>query len=53
MKRFAGLSLVPTSHAVHCTGVSSAIRLPIVGVLSLAAITTTNCTVHHHAHSMA
>ena len=43
MERFAGLSLVPASQFVAWV---SAFRFPIVGVLSLVAITTTHCTVH-------
>ena len=43
MKRFAGL--YRSSLAVGCAGVS-AVRFPIVCVLSLVAITTTHCTVH-------
>ena len=42
-------SLSRSSLAVRCAGVS-AFRFPIVGVLGLVAITTTHCTVHHHAH---
>ena len=38
-------SLTRSSLAVHGAGVS-AFRFPIVGVLSLVAITTTHCTVH-------
>ena len=38
-------SLTRSSLAVHCTGVSG-FRFPIVGVLSLVAITTTHFTVH-------
>ena len=38
-------SLSHSSLAVCCTGVS-AFRFPIVGVLSLVAITTIHCTVH-------
>ena len=38
-------SLSHSSLAVRCTGVS-AFRFPIVGVLSLVAITTMHCTVH-------
>ena len=44
---FAGLSLIPASQFVAQV---STFRLPIVGILSLVAIiTTTHCTVHHHA----
>ena len=39
------LSLSRSSLAVPCAGVS-AFRFPIVGVLSLVAISTTHCTVH-------
>ena len=38
-------SLSRSSLTVHCAGVS-AFRFPIVGVLSLVAISTTHCTVH-------
>ena len=38
-------SLSRSSLAVHCMGVS-AFHFPIVGVLSLVAISTTHCTVH-------
>ena len=38
-------SLSRSSLAVRCVGVS-AFRFPIVGVLSLVAISTTHCTVH-------
>ena len=38
-------SLSRSSLTVRCAGVS-AFRFPIVGVLSLVAITTTHCTVH-------
>ena len=38
-------SLSRSSLAVRCAGVS-AFRFPIVGVLSLVAISTTHCTVH-------
>ena len=38
-------SLSCSSLAVRCAGVS-AFRFPIVGVLSLVAISTTHCTVH-------
>ena len=38
-------SLSRSNLAVHCTGVS-AFRFPIVGILSLVAVTTTHCTVH-------
>ena len=38
-----------SSFTVCCVGVS-AFRFPIVSVLGLIAITTTHCTVHHHAH---
>ena len=38
-------SLSHSSLAVRCAGVS-AFRFPIVGVLSLVAISTTHCTVH-------
>ena len=38
-------SLARSSLAVRCAGVS-AFCFPIVGVLSLVAITTTHCTVH-------
>ena len=50
MKRFAGLSR--SSLAVRCAGVS-AFRFPIVGVLSLVAISTTHCTVHMSDMSVA
>jgi len=44
---FAGLSLIPASQFVAQV---STFCLPIVGILSLVAIiTTTHCTVHHHA----
>ena len=39
-----------SSLAVCCVGVS-AFRFPIVSILGLIAITTTHCTVHHHAHT--
>ena len=38
-------SLSRSSLTVHCMGVS-AFHFPIVGVLSLVAISTTHCTVH-------
>ena len=41
-----------SSLAVCCVGVS-AFRFPIVSILGLIAITTTHCTVHHHAHTWA
>ena len=41
-----------SSLAVRCAGVS-AFCFPIVGVLSLIAITTTHCTIHHHARTRA
>ena len=50
MKRFAGLSC--SSLAVRCAGVS-AFRFPIVGVLSLVAISTTHRTVHMSDMSVA
>ena len=50
MKRFAGLSR--SSLAVRCVGVS-AFCFPIVGVLSLVAISTTHCTVHMSDMSVA
>ena len=45
-------SLSRSSLAVRCTGVS-AFRFPIVGVLSLVAISTTHCTVHMSDMSVA
>ena len=45
-------SLSRSSLAVCCAGVS-AFRFPTVGVLGLIAITTTHCTVHHHARTRA
>ena len=45
-------SLSHSNLAVRCAGVS-AFRFPIVGILGLLAITTTHCTVHHHAHTQA
>ena len=41
-----------SSLAVRCAGVS-AFRFPIVGVLSLVAISTTHCTVHMSDMSVA
>ena len=41
-------SLSHSSLAVHCVGVS-VFHFPIVSVLGIIAITTTHCTVHHHA----
>ena len=46
------LSLSRSSLAVRCAGVS-AFRFPIVGVLSLVAISTTHCTVHMSDMSVA
>ena len=51
MKRF-DWSLSRSSLAVRCAGVS-AFRFPIVGVLSLVAISTTHCTVHMSDMSVA
>ena len=45
-------SLSRSSLAVRCAGVS-AFRFPIVGVLSLVAISTTHCTVHMSEMSVA
>ena len=45
-------SLSCSSFAVRCAGVS-AFRFPIVGVLSLVAISTTHCTVHMSDMSVA
>ena len=45
-------SLSRSSFAVRCAGVS-AFRFPIVGVLSLVAISTTHCTVHMSDMSVA
>ena len=45
-------SLSRSSLAVRCAGVS-AFRFPIVGVLSLVAISTTHCTVHMSDMSVA
>ena len=45
-------SLSGFSLAVRCAGVS-AFRFPIVGVLSLVAISTTHCTVHMSDMSVA
>ncbi len=45
MKRFAGLSLVPAPQFVARVS-RSAFRFPIIGVLSLVAISTMHCTVH-------
>ena len=45
-------SLFRSSLAVRCAGVS-AFRFPIVGVLSLVAISTTHCTVHMSDMSVA
>ena len=46
-------SLSHSTLAVHCVGVS-AFRFPIVGVLSLVAISTTHwvCAVHMHERGM-
>ena len=44
MKKFAGLSLTPASQFV------TRVSLLFAFHLSLVAITTTHCTVHHHAH---
>ena len=45
-------SLSRSSLAVRCAGVT-AFRFPIVGVLSLVAISTTHCTVHMSDMSVA
>ena len=45
-------SLSRSSLTVRCAGVS-AFRFPIVGVLSLVAITTTHCTVHERGMAAA
>ena len=45
-------SLSRSSLAVRCAGISG-FRFPIVGVLSLVAISTTHCTVHMSDMSVA